>query len=74
MLTFLQKTSCWEYFLDVNSEMMSAQWQQMWHMKNLQAGVFVVTFLSQAELDFSSSFPNHVKFWSYVLSTRRDFK
>lgn len=38
-----------------------AQWQQMWHVKNLQAGVFAVTFhsLSCASLP---AFPNR---WSF---------
>lgn len=39
-----------------------------------QAGVFVVTFPSQAELGFPSGFPNQIKFWSQVISTTKDFK
>lgn len=34
------------YWMSTLWDDVPAQWQQMWHVKNLQAGVFAVTFHS----------------------------
>lgn len=51
-----------------------AQWQQVWHVKNLQAGVFAVTFPSQAELRYPSNFLNHIVSLAGVLSKTINLK